>query len=55
MPTSISGAVAGEGKEQCNHLALAFSIDYKISIGSYSLKQDNLCCFLPLFIGMKTG
>jgi len=37
MPTSISGTVAGEGKEQCKHLALAFSIDYKISIGSHSL------------------
>jgi hypothetical protein len=39
MPTSIFGAVAGEGKEQCKHLALAFSIDYKISIGSHSLSR----------------
>ena len=42
MPTSISGAVAGEGKEQCKHLALAFSIDYKISIGSHSLSRKFL-------------
>jgi len=39
MPTSISGAVVGEGKEQYEHLALAFSIDYKISIGSHSLSR----------------
>ena len=39
MPTSISGAVAREGKEQCKHLALTFSNDYKISIGSHSLSR----------------
>jgi len=42
MPTSISGAVAGVGKEQCKHLVLAFSIDYKISIGSHSLSRKYL-------------
>jgi len=43
MPTSISGAIAGEGKEQCKHLALAFIIDYKTSIGSHSLSR-------PIFV-----
>jgi len=55
MPTSISGAVAGEGKEQCKHLALAFSIDYKISIGSHSLSRLIFVVFILFFIGMKTG
>jgi len=45
MPTTISGAVAEDGKEQCKHLALAFSIDYKISIGSHSLSRTIFVVF----------
>jgi len=45
MPTSISGAVAGESKEKCKHLGLAFSIDYKIMIGSHSLSRPIFAVF----------
>jgi len=49
MPTSISGFVAGEGKEQCTHLALAFSMDYKVSIGSHSLSRPIFAVFFPFY------